>query len=140
LAWLSNPWILGLASQPNSYILGLAQQQKLMLLGLASQSNPQILGLAPQPDLVLLSRARQPDPMLLDLAGPGCLAGPNNIFIFIIFAFFFDQVNICFNSYGFYTHTQLNHIFFCHTFFKTCLFLYFKGIFSLKQYYIDALF
>jgi hypothetical protein len=113
-----------------------------MLLGLVSQLNPRILGLASQPDLVLLSRARQPDLMLLDLVGPGCLARPNDIFIFIIFAFFFDPMNICFNSYGFYTHThtKLNHIFFCHTFFKTCLFLYFKGIFTLKQYYIDALF
>jgi len=27
-----------------------------------------------------------------------------------------------------------------HIFFKTCLFLYFKGVFTLKQYYIDALF
>lgn len=119
LAWLLNPWILGLAAQPDPYILGLTQQQKLMLLGLAPQSNPWILGLASQPDLMLLSRVRQTDLMLLDQVGPGCLAGPNDIFIFIIFAFFFNSM---------------------HIFFKTCLFLYFKGVFTLKQYYIDALF
>lgn len=91
LAWLLNPWILGLVAQPDPYILGLTQQQKLMLLGLAPQSNPWILGLASQPDLMLLSRVRQTDLMLLDQVGPGCLAGPNDIFIFIIFAFFLTQ-------------------------------------------------